>query len=398
MEKGGTTKSSLLFPIWREGIIMVRGVYIHIPFCHQICNYCDFNKFFFHNQPVDEYIESLGKEMKMYEKQLKKSMIETIFIGGGTPTSLSVQQLERLLSLIHTYIPMNHLVEFTSEANPDELTYEKMKLLHAFGVNRLSMGVQTFDQELLKMLGRTHSNEHVYEVVENAQKINFPSISIDLMYGLPNQTMEQWKYSLQEAHRLNIPHISAYSLLVEPKTVFYNLMSKGKLSLPGEDLEAEMYGYLMDEMKKQGYNQYEISNFSFAGKESRHNLLYWDNDEYIGLGAGAHGYVDGNRYSNHGPLKKYMQPLESKEKPIMMQKEVTYTEKMEEEMFLGLRKNKGVSIDTFYERYGQTLHDVYGKELEELIQKDFILIENNYVKLTRRGRFVGNEVFQYFLQ
>lgn len=377
---------------------MVRGVYIHIPFCHQICNYCDFNKFFFHNQPVDEYIESLGKEMKLYEEHLKNASIETIFIGGGTPTSLTEKQLERLLTLIHTHIPMNNLIEFTSEANPDELTFEKMKLMRTFNVNRLSMGVQTFDQDLLKVLGRTHSNEHVYTVIENAKKIGFPSISVDLMYGLPNQTMVQWEHSLKEAYRLKIPHISAYSLLVEPKTVFYNLMSKGKLSLPGEDLEAEMYSYLLEEMQKQGYNQYEISNFAFKGKESKHNLLYWDNDEYVGLGAGAHGYVHNIRYSNHGPLKKYMESLESNEKPIMQQKEVTNIEKMEEEMFLGLRKNEGVSLEKFEVRYGKTLKNVYGKEIDELIQKELIILKNDFVKLTRRGRFVGNEVFQYFLR
>ena len=159
-----------------------------------------------------------------------------------------------------------------------------------------------------------------------------------------------------------------------------------------------MYGYLLDEMTKQGYNQYEISNFAKEGKESKHNLIYWDNDEYIGLGAGAHGYANSIRYSNHGPLKKYMNMIEQNEKPIMMQKEVTSIEKMEEEMFLGLRKNAGVSIDRFNHRYSQSIQKVYGKEIEELKQKGFIIIENGHVKLTRRGRFVGNEVFQYFLQ
>lgn len=377
---------------------MVRGVYIHIPFCHQICNYCDFNKFFFQNQPVDEYIESLGKEMALWQSDLEKAKIDTIFIGGGTPTSLTVEQLERLLSLIHQHIPMEYVAEFSSEANPDELTLEKMQLMRKYGVNRLSMGVQTFDQDLLKILGRTHSNDHVYDVIENAKQTEFPSISIDLMYGLPNQTMDQWKASLQEAFRLKIPHISAYSLLVEPKTIFYNLLSKGKLSLPGEDLEAEMYSYLLEEMKSHGYSQYEISNFAYEEKESKHNLLYWNNDEYIGLGAGAHGYVNGVRYSNHGPLKKYMQTIDLGEKPLMMQKEVTKVEKMEEEMFLGLRKNRGVSLETFEERYSLTLREVYGKELDELLYKELIVIENDFVKLTTRGRFMGNEVFQYFLK
>ena len=377
---------------------MVKGVYLHIPFCHQICNYCDFNKFFFHNQPVDEYIEALGKEMELWSDQLNNATIETIFLGGGTPTSLSPEQLERLFTLIHQYIPMEHVVEFSSEANPDELTLEKMLVMRKFGVNRLSMGVQTFNQDLLKVLGRTHANEHVYQVVEHAKKIDFPSISIDLMYGLPNQTMAQWKDSLKEAFSLGIPHISAYSLLVEPKTIFYNLFSKGKLSLPGEDLEAEMYGFLLDEMERNGYNQYEISNFSKDGKVSKHNLLYWDNKEYLGLGAGAHGYVNGIRYSNHGPLKKYMQLIEGGAKPILDQKEVTTQEKMEEEMFLGLRKNEGVSISKFQHKYQVSLEEMYGEELEELVGKQLLTIEDGYVFLTRRGRFVGNEVFQYFLK
>ncbi len=377
---------------------MVRGVYLHIPFCHQICNYCDFNKFFFHNQPVDEYIESLGKEMELWAKELEAAKIETIFIGGGTPTSLSPLQLERLLTLIQQYIPMKHVVEFTSEANPDELTLEKMQIMRKFGVNRLSMGVQTFNQDLLKVLGRTHSNEHVYKVIDYAKQTNFPSISIDLMYGLPNQTMQQWKDSLKEAFSLGIPHISAYSLLVEPKTIFYNLLSKGKLSLPGEDLEAEMYGYLLDEMERNGYEQYEISNFSKGGKNSKHNLLYWNNEEYIGLGAGAHGYANGIRYSNHGPLKKYMQLVEEGLKPIMSQKEVTEQEKMEEEMFLGLRKNEGVSLNRFQEKFQISLQMAYEAELQELLEKQLIGMERGYVFLTRRGRFVGNEVFQYFLK
>ena len=232
---------------------MVRGVYIHIPFCHQICNYCDFNKVFFQNQPVDEYIESLGKEMALWKEQLQDAQIETIFIGGGTPTSLSENQLERLLTLIHQHIPMNHVIEFTSEANPDELTLEKMQVMRKFGVNRLSMGVQTFDQDLLKCLVEHILMNMCMRLLKMRRKLIFHHISIDLMYGLPNQTMEQWKDSLQEAFRLKIPHYSAYSLIVEPKTVFYNLMQKENF-FPGEDLEAEMYGYLMDEMKKQGYS------------------------------------------------------------------------------------------------------------------------------------------------
>ena len=210
---------------------MARGVYIHIPFCHQICNYCDFNKVFFKNQPVDEYIEALGKEIEMTWQQCLKHLqhIETIFLGGGTPTSLSAEQIRRLLSHIVKHIPVTNVIEFSSEANPDELTIDKLKALYDGGVNRLSMGVQSFDQGLLEKLGRTHSNEHVYETIENAKRVGFENISIDLMYGLPGQTMEQWEDTLEKAFALNFPHYSAYSLIVEPKTIFYIQYAKGKL-------------------------------------------------------------------------------------------------------------------------------------------------------------------------
>ncbi len=269
---------------------MARGVYIHIPFCHQICNYCDFNKFYFKNQPVDEYIEALGKEMELATKKNPESFrhIETIFLGGGTPTALSPQQLDKLLTLIRTYIPMNSVTEFTSEANPDELSVEKLQVLFDGGVNRLSMGVQSFNQELLQKIGRTHSNEHVYKTTALAKKIGFQNISIDLMYGLPGQTMAQWKDSLEKALALDLPHFSAYSLIVEPKTIFYNQYAKGKLLLPTEDLEADMYDVLMQQMELHGLQQYEISNFAKPGYHSEHNKIYWDNDEYAGFGAGAH--------------------------------------------------------------------------------------------------------------
>jgi len=319
---------------------MIKGIYIHIPFCHQICHYCDFNKVFFKNQPVDEYIEALGVEMKMFEEKYKDQLhIETIFLGGGTPTSLSPTQLDRLFQLIEQYIPTSNLQEFTSEANPDELTLEKLEVMKKNGVNRLSLGVQSFDEDILKRLGRTHSNDHVYKTIQMAKDIGFTNISIDLMYGLPGQSMEQWKDTLTKALALKLPHYSAYSLIVEPKTVFYNLMTKGKLILPGEDLEADMYEVLMKEMESKGIIQYEISNFSKPGFHSKHNNLYWDNVSYAGFGAGAHGYAQGKRYANIGPIKKYMDALASEAFPIQSTHEVTISEQMEEEMcFLAYEK------------------------------------------------------------
>ncbi|MCE4044597.1 radical SAM family heme chaperone HemW [Lysinibacillus fusiformis] len=378
---------------------MARGVYIHIPFCHQICNYCDFNKFYFKNQPVDEYIEALGKEMALATQKNPESFrhIETVFLGGGTPTALSPQQLDKLLTLIRTYIPMNSVTEFTSEANPDELSAEKLQVLFEGGVNRLSMGVQSFDQGLLQKIGRTHSNEHVYETIALAKKIGFQNISIDLMYGLPGQTMAQWKDSLEKALALDLPHFSAYSLIVEPKTIFYNQYAKGKLLLPTEDLEADMYDVLMLQMELHGLQQYEISNFAKPGYHSEHNKIYWDNDEYAGFGAGAHGYLAGVRYSNHGPLKKYMETVFAGELPIVHEHEVSQAEKREEQMFLGLRKTEGVKHKIYEEKLKVPIVAHYDSVLKELVSKGLLEHDDVGVRLTRKGRFVGNEVFQQFL-
>lgn len=378
---------------------MARGVYIHIPFCHQICNYCDFNKVFFKNQPVDEYIEALGREMEMTVAGMPEAFtnIETIFLGGGTPTALSAEQIEKLLSLITKHIPMSSVKEFSSEANPDELTIDKLQALYNGGVNRLSMGVQSFDQSLLKKIGRTHSNEHVYETIQNAKNVGFKNISIDLMYGLPGQTMEQWQETLEKALALNLPHYSAYSLIVEPKTIFYIQYAKGKLHLPTEDLEADMYGVLMDTMEAHGLRQYEISNFANEGYESTHNKIYWDNDEYAGFGAGAHGYLEGIRYSNVAPIKKYIETVMAGERPLLHEHEVTGDEKLEEQMFLGLRKSAGVTHEEFEKKFGQPMLSIYKEIIDQLQEEQLIEIDSEGIRLTRKGRFIGNEVFQRFL-
>ena len=378
---------------------MARGIYIHIPFCHQICNYCDFNKVFFKNQPVDEYIEAVGREIEMTVKEFPDSFtnIETIFLGGGTPTALSAEQISRLLSLISKHISLSNVKEFTSEANPDELTREKLQALLSGGVNRLSMGVQSFDQELLKKIGRTHSNEHVYETIALAKEVGFTNISIDLMYGLPGQTMAQWQDTLEKAMALNLPHYSAYSLIVEPKTIFYIQYAKGKLALPSEDLEAEMYDVLMTTMESRHKTQYEISNFAESGYESIHNKIYWDNDEYAGFGAGAHGYLQGKRYSNHGPIKKYIETVQSGVRPVIHSHPVTKEEKLEEQMFLGLRKVEGVSHSIFEYKLNQPIQQLYAKQIEKLTNDGLLQCDKYGVRLTRKGRFVGNEVFQQFL-
>ncbi|VDH01531.1 Oxygen-independent coproporphyrinogen-III oxidase 2 [Lysinibacillus sphaericus] len=376
----------------------MRGIYIHIPFCHQICHYCDFNKVFFENQPVDEYIETIDKEFSLLKQSgADFTKVETVFFGGGTPTALTAKQLERLLEIVHSYINVKALTEFSTEANPDELTIDKLSVLKNGQVKRLSLGVQSFDADLLKKIGRSHSPKQAIDVVNNARRAGFENISIDMIYALPGQTQAQWKDTLDQALALELPHYSGYSLIVEPKTVFYNLMNKGRLPLPGEDEETVMFAELIDRMERAGRSQYEISNFAIPGRESIHNMIYWENDEYAGIGAGAHGYLNGVRYANIAPLKRYMEHVETGELPRKEENTVTLQESMEEEMFLGLRKTEGVSIQLFAEKFGITMDEKYGAVIQNLMQKDLLELHENRIRLTRNGIFKGNEAFQQFL-
>lgn len=374
---------------------MAQSMYVHIPFCTQICHYCDFNKFFIQNQPVDEYLQALGKEMSLYNLDNKE--MKTVFIGGGTPTALDALQMEKLFASIHENIRFGQDYEFTIEANPGDLTKEKLAIMKEAGVNRLSLGVQTFNEELLKKIGRAHTAEDVYRNVELAREAGFENISIDLIYSLPGQTTRDLEDTINRALALELPHFSAYSLIIEPKTVFYIMLNKGKLSLPSEDTEASMYEYVMERMENAGYHQYEISNFGKRGFESKHNLIYWNNEEYYGFGAGAHGYLDGVRYHNHGPLKKYMNAIGAGEKPIIDQVDVSTKERMEEEMFLGLRKTDGVSLDEFKRRFGVEMDEVFGEVIKNFIHKELLVNDDGHIRLTHQGKLIGNEVFQDFL-
>ena len=377
---------------------MIRSAYIHIPFCEHICHYCDFNKMYLKGQPVEEYLQMLKKEMVLALEINPTPHLDTIYVGGGTPTSLNEEQLAFLCETINQVLPFTRgQVEFTFEANPGDLSFEKMSILKEAGVNRISFGVQSFNEEMLKAIGRTHKPEDVYSSIEKAQKAGFENITIDLMYGLPAQTMHVIKESLQEALKLKLPHYSSYSLIVEPKTVFYNMMQKNKLHLPTQDLEAEMYEVLMEEMEKYGLYQYEISNFAKVGFESKHNTTYWNNDYYYGFGAGAHGYVNGERVGNYGPLKKYMEPIRNGELPYINVHKVPVHEQMEEEMFLGLRKIDGVSFSLFTRKFGKDALEVFAEPIKELLKRELIEVGDERMFLTHKGKLLGNEVFQTFI-
>ena len=273
------------------------SAYFHIPFCSHICYYCDFAKVLMTGQPIDAYIESLIEEFQSFEIE----KLRTIYIGGGTPSVLSAQQLERLLTAIAEQLDLEVLEEFTVEANPGDLSDEVIKVLADSAVNRISLGVQTFNNALLKKIGRTHTEVQVYDSVERLKKAGFENITIDLIYALPGQTMEMVKSDVEKFLELKLPHVALYSLILEDHTVFMNRQRRGLLRLPSEDKNADMYEYIMDILAKNGYNHYEVSNFGLPGFESKHNITYWDNEEYYGIGAGASGYLAGIRYKNLGP-------------------------------------------------------------------------------------------------
>ena len=368
------------------------SAYVHIPFCTQICYYCDFSKVFIKNQPVDSYLEHLIEEYDSYD--IKK--LRTLYIGGGTPTALSAPQLAFLLEKLTDKLDLSYLEELTIEANPGDLDQEKIAVLKDSPVNRVSLGVQTFNDRMLKQIGRSHSEKDIYENIANLKKAGFDNISIDLIYALPKQTMEDVKTNVAKAIALDIPHMSLYSLILENHTVFMNRMRRGKLPLPKEDLEAEMFDYIIAELEKAGFEHYEISNFSKPGFESRHNLMYWDNAEYYGIGAGASGYVNGVRYKNHGPIRHYLQAVEAGN-PRVQEEVLTLNEKMEEEMFLGLRKKSGVSKKRFEEKFGLSFEDQYGAVVSELTEQGLLVPDRDIVRMTKQGLFLGDTVAEKFI-
>ena len=368
------------------------SAYVHIPFCTQICYYCDFSKVFIKNQPVDAYLEHLIQETRSYEI----GKLRTLYIGGGTPTALSAQQLAYLLTELPKVMDLSGVEEFTIEANPGDLDPDKIAVLKDSQVNRVSLGVQTFDNKMLKKIGRSHQEQDIYDNIRHLKQAGFDNISIDLIYALPGQTMDQVKENVAKAIDLDISHMSLYSLILENHTVFMNRMRRGKLPLPKEELEAEMFEYIIEELEKAGFEHYEISNFSKPGFESRHNLVYWDNAEYYGLGAGASGYVDGIRYKNHGPIRHYLEAVEAG-KARITEEHLTLEEKMEEELFLGLRKKTGVSKARFEEKFGVSFDQRYGQVVASLTEQGLLVPDDKQVRMTKRGLFLGDTVAEKFI-
>ncbi|MGD9676796.1 MAG: radical SAM family heme chaperone HemW [Vulcanibacillus sp.] len=377
---------------------MTKAIYVHIPFCVKKCNYCDFNSYPLSNLPLKEYLEALKREMEMIVQTNPTEKIMTIFIGGGTPTILKAKEMEYLLYSLERFFPSrDKQIEFTIEANPGTLDLEKLNVMKDFGVNRISLGVQAFQDNILSYIGRIHTVEDIYQSIETIKKVGFENISIDLMFGLPGQSVRLFKESLIRFFELKIPHVSVYSLIIEEGTQFYSLNKKNELSLPSEEDELTMYLVTMNEMGKNNYRHYEISNFSKIGYESKHNINYWRNNEYIGLGSGAHGYIDSRRYENIKGVNEYIKSLSKNILPRETEYIVSNKENKENMLMLGLRMLDGVKFSDYQELFNEDLRLEFKKQISKLDNLGLILIDNYCIKLSEKGLLYGNEVFAEFI-
>ena len=376
-----------------------KAVYIHIPFCLKRCYYCDFTTYIStKDEIIAAYLQALKQEIKLATLNSALPKIKTIYIGGGTPSVLNEQQLFQLFSSIYEYFSLDDLVEFTFEANPFKLSLEKLKFLKANGVNRISLGVQTFNLPLLKVIGREHGVFDIFKSIRFIEKAGFENFSIDLMFGLPTQTLNDVKKDLTTILKLNLQHISYYSLKLEQGTLFYKLFSKKLLLLPCEEVEYQMYQTIRFFLKDKGYSQYEISNFSYPGKESKHNLTYWLNEEYYGFGVGASGYLEGIRYENVKRIDEYLTSCKKHVLPTKKKYLVPLKEDMENYVILGLRLlNRGISVSKFQQRYNLKIEEVFGETISALQRKGLLCRVSDNIFLTEKGILFGNDVFAEFL-
>lgn len=359
---------------------MIKNIYIHIPFCTNICTYCDFCKIYHNEKWTYNYLESLKYEINNYYKNEK---VETIYIGGGTPSSLSILELKKLFEITSSII-LDDSYEFTIECNIEDITDEKLKLFKENRVNRLSIGVQSFNNKFLKYLGRSY-NSNVIEEKINLSKKYFDNINIDLMYALKDQTLDDLNRDLDKFIKLDIPHISCYSLILEENTI----LSNNKEDYIDEDLDREMYDLICNRLKAK-YNHYEISNFSITGFESKHNLCYWNNKEYYGFGLGTAGYIDNIRYTNTKSITKYIANNYNRNEEIL-----TDEDKIKYELILGFRKINGINKNEFYNKYKIKLEDMYN--ISDLIKRGILIEKEDNIFINEKYIYVSNEILVNFV-
>jgi oxygen-independent coproporphyrinogen III oxidase len=346
------------------------------------------------SQMVDEYLNAIENELQAINGE---DSFTTIYIGGGTPTVLNEIQLIKLLNIISKHVDVSNLKEYTIEANPGTLTDEKILALKDSHVNRVSIGVQSFNDKYLNLLGRIHSAKEAKEIFYSLRKRGFVNINIDLIYGYPAQTLNEWKKDLRECFKLGTEHISAYCLSYEQGTPLVEMTDTGKLKRLSEEEELKMYEYTNSFLGNNGYNRYEISNFAKPGRESRHNTVYWENREYIGIGAGAFSYVNGERYSNIKNVKEYISAVKSKKSLICFSEKLPQEKRASEILIMALRMTSGISKKEFFNRSGYNLTELFGRQLNNLAQSGLINFDDERIKLTRKGLTVADSVMMEFV-
>ena len=369
------------------------GIYIHIPFCMHKCYYCDFISFAGKENLIEQYINTLKKEIENEEK-LKEYNIKTIYIGGGTPSYINEKYIKEIVELINSKYNVDKTTEITIEVNPGTVTKEKLQTYYNSHINRLSIGLQSTNNKLLKEIGRIHNYEEFLETYYLARDIGFKNINIDLMLGLPNQELKDIEKSLDEVINLKPEHISVYSLILEEETKLEEKVNNKELELPDETLERKMYWLVKEKLERSGYIHYEISNFAKKGFESKHNLDCWNQKEYIGFGLAAHSYLNNIRYSNAENFKEYFESSLNKK---IIHETQTKEEKQKEFMLLGLRKIDGIKISEFKNKFVENPIYLYRESLNKLVNKKLIEIDQDDIKLTKKGIDLANIVWEEFI-
>ena len=377
------------------------GLYVHIPFCKQKCMYCDFPAYQNLQDYYETYVYALVQEIDLWVSEHPESTskaIDTIYFGGGTPTELSIQQLQMILDKIKNTFTITDDCHMTIESNPGEVNLHYLTKLVKLGFNRISFGVQTFDDKLLTMLHRSHNGEQAKQAVYDAKEAGFADINIDLIYGLPRQTLEDIQHNLDIVKDLPINHISTYGLQVEVGTYLYHLVQKNLISIPSETIDESMYDMMMDGLKALGFERYEISNFAKANSYSRHNLKYWHYIDYLGFGAGAHSFYDGVRRSNNRNVMPYIQSVDRYIMPTIDTETITLERAQEDFCFLALRTKWGLDERKFEDKFGVSVHNLFGTTLEDLVSKDLLEYQSGSYHLTAEGAKHGNYVFSQFIR
>ncbi len=386
------------------------SLYVHIPFCTLKCSYCDFNSYAGLEELVQPYVDALIAEMELWSQYARGRPVPTVFFGGGTPSLLPIPQVERIVSALRDRFALEPEAEVTLEANPGTVDLEYLRALVAMGVNRLSFGVQSFHDDELANLDRIHSAAEAEEAYRWARDAGFQRINLDLIYGLPEQPMERWQASLERAISLAPDHMSLYALTVEEGTKLAYDIDHGRTPEPDGDVQASMYEWSQERMAEAGYQQYEISNWARPGQECRHNLVYWRNGDWLGLGAGAHSHLSGTRFADVYSPKRYVQlvqevadagPSNGTDVAALLKsmRQVTYVEEPRPELaradtlIMGLRLNEGVSLPEFRRRFGAGAEAAYAATFAELTELDLLERTNDRIRITNRGRLLANEVF-----